>query len=670
MKNSYEPNFKIPSLATAPDIFHESTAERPQKNFVVSRHRNGSIASRYGDKKWNLSVYHPEEKPSILNFEIWKGSELSVHRKELIDESRQIIFLLMWLRSGPSLSIGTLQNYLTTIKTIVRYCDENGLRIPELLADERKLWSFIESQESGWTIQTLGSLLPQLTHHKYGYTIVGHKALQAIRTRGMQYRDTLDQHSPIPTRIYSIIIGQLTTALTEWDRVADDMLLTAEICRKNPLAGRNVLNQFHIARKLGIPHTKNLTFPEIASEDCLKYIKEKGIHPNVKSLSTLIAEIQLVAKLTIQLFTGMRDDEALSLPFNCLETHSINNSDHYIVIGRTTKLNNSRKKYARWVANLDAATAIKTAQKIAETIYSTFGIKTEELHSCEKYYPLFVSVGYLAFAGTSVVPQDNRFRPNKIDLTRMPRLRMTLQPVIHEGDTRELEQIDPHRAWRADTKFSPGNTWVFTSHQLRRSLALYAQRSGLVSLPSLRRQLQHVTNEMSLYYAKGSIYAKNLIGDDKLHFGSIWQETKSESEGLSYIINVLLSDDVLFGGHASWIKNKIISTDGTASFDREKTLLQFKRGEIAYTETLLGGCTSTEICKQPALKWINTECLNNGCKNLVCSIPKLDRVIAAQTKLLNSLDQELVEYRTEKADLDILISVRDRAIKINQNNGK
>lgn len=499
---------------------------------------------------------------------------------------------------------------------------------------------------------------------------MGHKALQAIRTRGMQYRDTLDQHSPIPTRIYSIIITQLISAIAEWDKVAKDMLITAEICRNNPLAGRSDLVQIQVAKRLGIPYKRNLTFSQLITENCAKYIEQKGLEKNVKSLSTLIAETQLAAKLTIQLFTGMRDDEALSLPYNCLETYDTNGNDHYIVLGRTTKLNNSRKKQTQWVTNTDACKAIKTAQKIADTIYSSFRIKTEELNSSEKYYPLFVSVGYLAFAGTSVVPEDNRFRPNKIDLSRMSRLRKTLQPVIHEEDTRELEQIDPHRAWRSDEKFTPGNTWVFTSHQLRRSLALYAQRSGLVSLPSLRRQLQHVTNEMSLYYAKGSIYAKNFIGEDKLHFGNLWQEAKSESEGLSYIINVLLSDDVLFGGHASWIKNKIISTDGKVAFDREKTLLQFKRGEIAYTETLLGGCTSTEICKQPALKWINTECLDNGCKNLVCSLHKLERVIAAQTNLVNSLDQGLVEYRTEKADLDILISARDRAIKINQNNGE
>ncbi len=101
----------------------------------------------------------------------------------------------------------------------------------------------------------------------------------------------------------------------------------------------------------------------------------------------------------------------------------------------------------------------------------------------------------------------------------MKALRKRLEPIIEDADIRELEHIDPHRAWRSEEKFHLGKPWLFTSHQLRRSLALYAQRPGFVSLPSLRRQLQHITNEMSRYYAKGSSFAENFIGDDKEHFG-------------------------------------------------------------------------------------------------------------------------------------------------------
>ncbi len=664
MKSGFAINIDIPVGATHPEKFHQVNDEKPGADFIVSRNRDGSVASFYRERTWNLSAYHPEEKPSILNFEFWTNGTSTKKREDLIEESKLIVFILMWLRNGPSLSIGTLRNYLIVINELARHCENTNLEFRELLADENKLWRFVESQNSGWIIQTLGSLLPHLTQNKFGFELVGEKFIQAIKARGMQYRATLNQHSPIPTRIYSEIISQLTGFISTWNTVANDMLSIAKTCNDNPMAGRCLTNQIKIASTLGLPRVEHPTFSNILTKKCLDYFQTKKITQTVTGLSGVLTEAQLACKLTIQTFTGMRDDEAISLPYNCLKIQKINGIEHYIVLGRTTKLNNSRRKPTQWITNIDGYKAIKAAQQIAETIYSTFSIYKKGLESDATKYPLFASIGYLGLTGARLKPEDGRFRPNKIGLTRFPRLRKLLEPIITKHDISELERIDPHRAWRSEEHFQIGKPWRFTSHQLRRSLALYAQKSGLVSLPSLRRQLQHITNEMSLYYSRGSIYAKNFI-DDKEHFGSAWQETKFESEGLSYILNVILSDDVLFGGHAQWVKNKFQGPNGTVVFDRERTIQQFKRGEIAYRETLLGGCTSTEPCKQPALKWINTDCIENGCRNLVCHSSKLDMVIAAQEKLVNSIDKNLVEYRTEKSDLDILIKAREKAVRIN-----
>ena len=84
---------------------------------------------------------------------------------------------------------------------------------------------------------------------------------------------------------------------------------------------------------------------------------------------------------------------------------------------------------------------------------------------------------------------------------------------------------------------------------------------------------------------------------------------------------------------------------------------------MAYKETLLGGCTKIGDCDQPALNWLDTDCLTNGCKNMVCNVSKLEKVIIAQEKLVNSLEKSSLEYRTEKADLDILVSAKNKLMK-------
>ena len=270
--------------------------------------------------------------------------------------------------------------------------------------------------------------------------------------------------------------------------------------------------------------------------------------------------------------------------------------------------------------------------------------------------PLFVSVGYLGFVGKKLNPDGKQFVPGTMSHRMLP---PSCVALIEEGDIQELEQIDSHRAWRTEDKFGIGKPWPFTSHQTRRSLALYAQRSGLVSLPSLRRQLKHITDEMARYYSRGSAFAKNFIGDDKEHFGLEWQSTQAESSAISYRVNVLLTDQVLFGAHATWVRQQLKRTEGTVLADRIVTLKRFKKGEMAYKETILGGCTNIGPCEKVAVRWLHTACVVDDCKNLVGNASKLDLVITAQTRLIEGLDLHSVEYRTEMQDLQTLIKARD-----------
>lgn len=667
MNTLYEPKLDVPIGATAPDMYDECLLGRvPPDNFVVSRRRDGSVASTYGEFSWNLSAYHPEEQPNTLNFTYWSTGGMTLAREQLAREARYLLFLLMWVRAGQPLSLGTLRNYLTVVNALAEYAEHESYRIRDLLGDEKYLWSFVETRCSGWQTETLGSLLPllaKLGHDQLGFDMVGDKLLQAIRTRGRQYRTTLKQHAPIPTRIYSAIIAELLKELSEWEIVAEDMLLLMQTCAEDPRFGRSSEQQHIISKKLNIPYVNHPPLKQILSNTCHDYFSAKAARPDVKSLSSLITGIQAAAKLTIQTFTGMREDEAISLPYHCIETTVVNGKTHYIVLGRTTKLNNGLAKRTRWVTNHDGYRAIRFAQQIADAIYAVFAVNTQQTTNSTNDHPLFVSVSYLNLAGISLKPDGNRFRPGNIYLERMKRLRARLEPIIEDPDILELEHIDPHRAWRSEEKFQVGQPWRFTSHQLRRSLALYAQRSGLVSLPSLRRQLQHITNEMSRYYAKGSAFAKDFIGNDKTHFGREWQNTEPESAALSYILNVLLSNDMLFGGHANWVEHRLKLPNGIISTDRAATVRRFQKGEISYKETPIGGCARVDECSQPALNWLRVDCLRDNCRNLIGNLTKLERVIVAQERMVGALDKHSIEYRTEKADLDVLVAARDEALQ-------
>ena len=512
------------------------------------------------------------------------------------------------------------------------------------------------------------SILFHLRPDQVGFQVLGRDAYNIVRLQARKSDLKLKQTPPIPTRIYSLFISAIMREMSEFESVLDRYLELVATCAQNPLMGRKRQTQYLIAKRLGRRLKKAEIcpdLPELLEEYNLKeYFVAKGLSFEIKSgLMRGLSQIQLVAKLIIETFSGMREDEVRMLLYQCIETQQSLGRTHYIILGRTTKLNNGKAKEVRWITNHEGYRAILVSQKIAEVIYFRGQKTVADSESIPENLPLFVSNFHLGFSGRSLGEKAGTFKLLGIDLYHIEyhELYSRLKPTILDCDIQELEQIDPHRAWRSEYKFQVGKHWPLSNHQLRRSLALYAQRSGIVSLPSLRRQLKHITEEMARYYARGSAYAKNFIDDDKQHFGLDWQKTQPESAAISYCLHVLQSDDVLLGGHANWLNNRPNNTEEISLINREETIRRFKKGQIAYKETLLGGCTNVGECKQIAIRVLDVDCIN-GCTNLVMKLSNLKKIIRAQAQHINRLNTASVEYRQDKADLDILIAARDKAL--------
>jgi hypothetical protein len=89
----------------------------------------------------------------------------------------------------------------------------------------------------------------------------------------------------------------------------------------------------------------------------------------------------------------------------------------------------------------------------------------------------------------------------------------------------------------------------------------------------------------------------------------------------------------------------------------------FNKGELAYKETVLGGCASVEACKSSPLNWLPLECLEKNCKSLVVVPSKLARVVKSQERRVETLKTvagDSVEYRIEKQALDNLLCAQQK----------
>ena len=634
----------------------------PDEYFVVSRDSSGKPLSFFKDMTWDWTPYDSRGRSRKLNFKFWNLEKKDSLKLTLVAEIKWIMFLAIWRRTGLMLSPQTLHHYIKLLRKLARFSYDNEKKLVDVITNRDAILEFVlsEKNKTAKDVSAILSMLAALGAEQVGYSVPGIRIKTELRAIASKYAENIKQHPPIPTRIYSHIITTLLEDIDAFENISDKYFQLIMECQSSPLVGRGYVTQCSISKKLGIERPRNTPdFQTLLKRYGLKkYFEEKGLQKTVRGLSNGIYEIQTTIKLVICLFTGMRAEEVSDLPLQCLDVKLHNEKKSYIVYGTTTKLNNGEEKETRWVTCSDAARGIELAQNIARFTVSSMKVQSVS----ESEIPLMVSSYYLGLGSPRSSRGSKVLLSSKLDLKKASKLRARLQIPIADEDLLELEQIDLHRAWRAESQFVVGSPWILTSHQFRRSLALYAQRSGFVSLPSLKRQLQHITEDMSRYYARGSQFARNFIGDNKDHFGYEWQETQPISSALGYILKVLMTDDVLFGGHANWVDMRMTDDDGVIVIDRKRTIEKFKRGELAYKETSLGGCVNPKNCDKVALRWLNIDCIS-GCKNLVGRLTKLDCVISAQENLVLSLDTDSIEYRAEKHDLDVLVATRMRVVE-------
>lgn len=663
MSLSYAPNIILPKDAIAPDNYTFIPGVMPEDNFVISKNKHGEVLSVFGDLSWNRTPYSPNGKTAWLRFPFWNLESMDLLQQSLHKDAKWIIFIMMWYRTGIPLSHTTLQRHCNLLQTISKYCYNKNIKFLDFFNDYREIKEFSESKEAQSYLNNFSMIISDLRRippEISGYNICSPKKITFLSNKLSLKKQNNKQTSPIPTRIYSELISNISAEIEYFLKVSDKIFILIKKCLESPVYGRGKYALLKHNSTSQNKMQKQPSFLEVLVEhDLLEYFKKNDLTLSVLGINSLLSNIQILAKLQIHVFTGMRDSEVNNLPYDCLEKTVSNGVSHHLINGYTTKFNNGLRKEVRWVTSDEGHKAIKVAQKIADLIYSYLKIEDKL-----KDKLLFISTAYLPFTIKPLTVNSDILTPTDFRLGRYDSLLKRICPIIEEQDIIELENIDLHRDWRGEKDYQIGRFWTIKTHQLRRSLALYAQRTGLVSLPSLRRQLQHITNEMSMYYAKGSSYAKNLINEDKDHFGNEWQKSQPVSSALSYIANVLLSEEPLIGGHGNWVEHRLKNNKNTIIIEsREETIKRFKKGELAYKETLLGGCTKIGDCDQPALNWLDTDCLTNGCKNMVCNVSKLEKVIIAQEKLVNSLEKSSLEYRTEKADLDILVSAKNKLMK-------
>jgi len=611
---------------------------------VVTRSRTGDPVSHYGDDPWDFRA-QSRDASTAQTLYFWRAPQ-SVTDHVLVGRIYEQHKALVWViaNRGDIKTFNTLLNYCLTARECCTIAYDKGVDLFTLLTDFEEVGAICDEMRAS-RLTAINGLVRALWRYRRELLpseaqMQRDKIIEEIRAAKAKL--PAEKQTPlIPSRIYCSILAGLLEGLDEIERNLDFVLdslcnsveTTVTFMTRRPQASRE---QLSIERRKALAESRErmrgLGWKQGPGKTLHMFIIGKITAYQTHLMHTVVA------------FSGMRVGEVKLLPLNgVLETFQHRGRTTYVIKGYTHKLHRGVKVAAEWVTIDQGHRAIRLATRIGQALLSLHGEKPRKGQEA------------LLFPSTSIPFKMMGSMP----FTRaQERLMKAISPEITVEDLDELNRLELERGWGRNG-IELGKRWPLTMHQLRRSLSVYAHRSGMVSLPALKAQLQHITDEMRAYYADGWSRAVNLVFDNN-HFSHEWNAAKAESTyfGLTAALKIALDEgDDLLGRGAQRLE-QIIS-----GRSRHQTFVLIKSGTLAYRETVLGGCVSTEECTVMPLDPINFECVESNCVNVVVRSKRLDMVIGSQESVVAQLASDKagsVEQRLEVEHLKRMLLARDR----------
>ncbi|MCT7468532.1 hypothetical protein [Aliarcobacter cryaerophilus] len=620
-----------------------------RQDFIISRDKDGKILSLYKDNVWNLKTYvsNPSQH-GIIDFE-------NRIESSNISDVKKLMFLLIVFgsgRNGSQYSVETLGHYFNDVMVpLSKFALENKTTITKIIENNILLNSYINNKCSNLgKVQCLSSTLVFLDNLSNRSTQINFQRnkdiFKLLKSKINDFSAEYHQTSIIPSRILAESIRQRWIQIEEIETNLTNLIKFLDMC----IESERFASSETMINKYKWDCNKTLQWKEAINFYQLNNLFKKYSLKNRINFKGFITKIQGTCKHLLHAYTGMRNGEMLNTQSNCLESVPTN-SGICRIISTTSKFTGTNQN-AKWVTSKEVERIIFILRSINQVIAKHYNLNLNDL-------PLFLSGNIFVEKGKIRDNENIRAKRKFNKRDELPLDYSSLRLTIE--DKQEIEEIDFNKNIR---DLEIGLPWEFKTHQYRRSLAIYSIQSGLVSLGALQIQMKHLFREMTLYYGNGASYARKLFDIPKEHIANDLDALKPELDTLAYIKNVIFSDEKLFGAHGSFVENNTKQNNHKFKTyfleNRDKTLKQFKNGEIAYKETALGGCIATEACDSRLTRSI-TACFD--CHGGVLKKSKVDNVIQKQKEFISFLDPSSIEYRTEVEDLNRLEELKSKLIK-------
>ncbi|OOZ40316.1 hypothetical protein BOW53_08045 [Solemya pervernicosa gill symbiont] len=305
--------------------------EKPGSDFVLCRDAEGNATAVYSNSVWDFNPYRLSNKRlTIITFDEEFTPSQEINNK-IYKQIKYVLYILIYhnpsSKSGKT-SAGTLIQYFYTLRKIARFVAlqfDNKLvqeiDLNDVLSNVSYLKAFLNHEIStpndAKQVSAVLEVLNQRGAKKIGFAPCNKTELELERQKDKQ-------HPVIPSRIYiemmNLFDGYIDRLYLYQENIKDIIIEMADRSY-----GAAIATQQHQLGKVGVFRP---IMPEVLQKHGIAPLFERSRVKEFTRASFVVwlKEIQYVCKMTMHLYTGMRDQETARTMHGCIDEYEVSKS--------------------------------------------------------------------------------------------------------------------------------------------------------------------------------------------------------------------------------------------------------------------------------------------------------------------------------------------------------
>ncbi|HIF5960367.1 TPA: hypothetical protein ACX3FR_003894 [Vibrio parahaemolyticus] len=385
------------------------------------------------------------------------------------------------------------------------------------LDDNRKLKSFFrnlkQKEYSKAVMNHILAVLNKLTETGFLSSLVDVNALMKCAASSL-----VKQHVALPHRLYYQVLSHALGVVEKYHPYKDEISSVMEeayIAKEKTELGERLVDS-------GRGYRENPSSSSNASTLRLSRAMARISHDipdfKVNLKGSALREILISCLIVVQGFSGVRLGEAATLNKHRIDKKTVNGKEVVILKGETTKDNCGRPRRVTWQSHFAAKQALELAYDMMESSRNFYrnginckekqGVATSELISHMR------NQIESAFLGPQVTRQDGDNYIMSTDTALKTHIKKLEFKATIE-DVKEFDMLNPTR----EGELKVGGTYTgLSSHDFRRTFALFFVRHGFGTASGIKFQFKHQNINMSGYYANNAELARmnDLLMDEDI----------------------------------------------------------------------------------------------------------------------------------------------------------